>query len=68
MPQQLSAIDNAGSYSCVLSVKGSEGHLLYSMDVRCNRSRLAAKVWWVVKCFCSLSVDYHLGAKLTCSK
>ncbi|WP_224995134.1 hypothetical protein, partial [Cesiribacter sp. SM1] len=33
MPQELSAIDNAGSNFCVHSAKGGEGHLLYSMDV-----------------------------------
>ncbi len=33
MPQLHSAIDNAGSCFCVLSVKAGEGHLLYSMDV-----------------------------------
>ena len=33
MPQQFSAINNAGSHFCVLSSKGSEGHLLYSTDV-----------------------------------
>ena len=34
MPPARSAIDNAGSNFCVHSAKGSEGHLLYSMDVR----------------------------------
>ena len=36
MPQELSAIDNAGSNFCVRSAKGGEGHLLYSMDVGFN--------------------------------
>ncbi len=38
MPQQLSAIDNAGSNFCVLSVKAGEGHLLYSTDVTFNKN------------------------------
>ncbi|WP_224995114.1 hypothetical protein, partial [Cesiribacter sp. SM1] len=44
MPQQLSAIDNAGSNFCVLSAKASAGHLLYSMDVICNKNPMLYKL------------------------
>ncbi len=37
MPQEFSTIDNAGNNFCVYSSKGSEGHLLYSMDVMGNQ-------------------------------
>ncbi|WP_224996880.1 macro domain-containing protein [Cesiribacter sp. SM1] len=45
MPQEHSAIDNAGSYFCVLSAKAGEGHLLYSTDVglNCMKSKQTSK-------------------------
>ncbi len=45
MPQQLSAIDSAGSKPCVRSAKVGEGHLLYSMDVVHKQNRHIIQSW-----------------------
>ena len=43
MPPEHSAIDNAESNFCVHSAKVSEGHLLYSMDVRVCKNSFSSK-------------------------